>query len=88
MMLHQVCEALQKAALDPRIKGLAIEIGPLAVGYAKLQELRRWVMWGPLNWVSVTAFCDCMGGSWVQLTDLQLSALCGRICHAWCSQAS
>jgi protease-4 len=29
--------------LDPRIKGLAIEIGPLAAGWAKVQEIRRYL---------------------------------------------
>lgn len=40
-MCVQICSALQRAALDPRVSGLAIEVGPLSVGYAKLQELRR-----------------------------------------------
>ena len=39
----QICQSLQKAALDPRIKGLAIEIGPLAIGWAKVQEIRRYL---------------------------------------------
>lgn len=34
---------MQKAALDPRIKGIAIEVGPLGVGWAKLQEIRRYL---------------------------------------------
>ena len=46
----QICAALQKAALDPRIKGVAVEIGPVAAGWAKVQEIRRWVQemhqWG------------------------------------------
>ena len=29
--------------MDPRIKGLAIEIGPLAAGWAKVQEIRRYL---------------------------------------------
>jgi hypothetical protein len=37
----QLCDALKKAALDPRVSGLAIEIGPLSVGFAKLIEIRR-----------------------------------------------
>lgn len=36
-----ICSALRKAAVDPRIKGVAIEIGPLAAGWAKVQEIRR-----------------------------------------------
>ncbi|GFH21945.1 uncharacterized protein HaLaN_19335, partial [Haematococcus lacustris] len=39
----QLCEGLRKAALDPRVSGLAIEVGPLGVGYAKLQEIRRYI---------------------------------------------
>eukprot|EP00798_Chlamydomonas_sp_ICE-L_P012520 gene12520-15736_t len=42
--IPQVCSALQKAALDPRVKGIMIEIGPLAIGWAKLQELRRYIL--------------------------------------------
>ncbi|KAF5837148.1 protease IV with duplicated peptidase family U7 domain-containing protein [Dunaliella salina] len=40
----QLCQALQKAALDPRISGVAIEFGPLAAGYGKLMEVRRYLM--------------------------------------------
>jgi protease-4 len=41
--MPQLTQSLQKAALDPRVAGIAIEIEPLAVGYAKLMEIRRWV---------------------------------------------
>jgi len=41
--IPQLCEALHKAALDPRVTGLAIEVAPLALGYAKLQEIRRYI---------------------------------------------
>jgi protease-4 len=37
----QVCEALEKAAYDPRVAGLAVEIGPLAIGWARLREIAR-----------------------------------------------
>jgi hypothetical protein len=30
--IPQICSALEKAALDPRIAGVAVEISPLAVG--------------------------------------------------------
>jgi hypothetical protein len=39
--LPQVVSALEKAALDPRISGIAVEIGPLSCGYARIEELRR-----------------------------------------------
>ena len=38
--LPQVCEALIKAAYDPRIKGLYLKIGPVGAGWAKLKEVR------------------------------------------------
>eukprot|EP00775_Hariotina_reticulata_P006975 gene6975-7190_t len=41
--LPQICDALEKAAVDPRVVGIAVEISPLAIGWAKLQELRRYV---------------------------------------------
>lgn len=41
MLAPQVCAALKRAALDPRVEGLALEVGPLGVGYAKLEEIRR-----------------------------------------------
>ncbi|GAX84081.1 hypothetical protein CEUSTIGMA_g11505.t1 [Chlamydomonas eustigma] len=43
LSVPQICQALQKAALDPRVKGLAVEIGPLQVGWAKVQEIRRYL---------------------------------------------
>jgi len=39
--LPQLCLCLRKAALDPRIVGVAIKVEPLAIGWAKLQELVR-----------------------------------------------
>jgi hypothetical protein len=33
--LPQICDALEKAAVDPRVLGIAVEISPLAVGTAR-----------------------------------------------------
>ncbi|GIL57850.1 hypothetical protein Vafri_13078 [Volvox africanus] len=41
LSIPAVCGALQKAALDPRIQGVAIEIGPLGIGWGKVQEIKR-----------------------------------------------
>eukprot|EP00879_Flechtneria_rotunda_P016300 GHRR01017055.1.p1 GENE.GHRR01017055.1~~GHRR01017055.1.p1 ORF type:complete len:674 (+),score=260.41 GHRR01017055.1:690-2711(+) len=41
--LPQICDALEKAAVDPRIKGIAVELSPLAIGWAKVQEIRRYI---------------------------------------------
>eukprot|EP00882_Tetradesmus_deserticola_P001055 GHRQ01001141.1.p1 GENE.GHRQ01001141.1~~GHRQ01001141.1.p1 ORF type:complete len:653 (+),score=373.33 GHRQ01001141.1:173-1960(+) len=41
--MPQLTDALEKAAVDPRVKGIAVEINPLAIGWAKVQELRRYV---------------------------------------------
>lgn len=38
-----ICECLKKAALDPRINGLVIRVSPLQAGWAKLQEIRRYI---------------------------------------------
>lgn len=38
--LPQICEALIKAAYDPRIKGLYLKLGPVGAGWAKLKEVR------------------------------------------------
>ncbi|EFJ46294.1 signal peptide peptidase [Volvox carteri f. nagariensis] len=41
LSLPAVCSCLRKAALDPRVQGVAIEIGPLGIGWAKVQEIKR-----------------------------------------------
>lgn len=41
--LPALCDALEKAAYDPRITGLVVRIDPLAVGWGKVIELRRYV---------------------------------------------
>ncbi|GFR44623.1 hypothetical protein Agub_g5911 [Astrephomene gubernaculifera] len=41
LSMPALCTAMRKAALDPRIQGLAIEIGPLGVGWGKVQEIKR-----------------------------------------------
>ena len=38
-----LCEALRKAAYDPRVSGLLLNIDTLDVGWAKAQEIRRHV---------------------------------------------
>lgn len=43
LSLPSICSALEKAALDPRVKGIAVEIGPLSCGWAKAQEVRRYL---------------------------------------------
>lgn len=41
--MPQICDSLEKAAVDPRIKGIAVEINPLQIGWSKVQELRRYI---------------------------------------------
>ncbi|GLC74286.1 hypothetical protein PLESTF_001485100 [Pleodorina starrii] len=41
LSMPAVCGALRKAALDPRVQGVALEIGPLGIGWGKVQEIRR-----------------------------------------------
>ena len=41
--LPDLCLALMKAALDPRVKGVCVKIDPLQCGWSKLQEIRRHV---------------------------------------------
>lgn len=38
---NQVCSGLDKAALDPRVVGVCIEVGLLQAGWAKVAEVRR-----------------------------------------------
>jgi protease-4 len=39
-VLHDYVDALDEARTDPRITGLVVRIGPLATGWAKLEEIR------------------------------------------------
>lgn len=41
LSLPIICEALIKAAYDPRIKGIFVKIEPVDCGWAKLSEIRR-----------------------------------------------
>ena len=43
LSVADLTEAFQKAALDPRIVGIYINISPLDVGWAKLTEIVRYV---------------------------------------------
>ena len=36
--LPDICNALRKAALDPRIKGVCVKIDPLQCGWSKIQD--------------------------------------------------
>lgn len=39
LTVPQIISALEKAACDPRIEGVALRIGPISAGWAKLQEI-------------------------------------------------
>ncbi len=39
--MPDICNALRKAALDPRIKGVCVKIDPLQCGWSKIQEIKR-----------------------------------------------
>ena len=41
LSLPAICEALIKAAYDPRVCGIFVKIEPLDCGWAKLKEIRR-----------------------------------------------
>lgn len=41
--LPQICGALEKAAHDPRICGVYLKLSPLAAGWGKVQEVRRYL---------------------------------------------
>lgn len=41
--LPQICENLTKATYDPRIVGVYLKIDPLQCGWAKLQEIKRYL---------------------------------------------
>ena len=41
LSLPVICEALIKAAYDPRVKGVFVKIEPVTCGWAKLTEIRR-----------------------------------------------
>ncbi|KAL5987505.1 hypothetical protein ACLOJK_035253 [Asimina triloba] len=42
--LPQICENLTKAAYDPRISGVYVQIEPLNCGWAKVEEIRRHII--------------------------------------------
>ncbi|EYU38164.1 hypothetical protein ABFS82_04G140000 [Erythranthe guttata] len=44
LSLPQICENLIKAAYDPRISGIYLQIEPLSCGWGKVEEIRRHVL--------------------------------------------
>lgn len=44
LSLPQICENLLKAAYDPRISGIYIQIEPLRCGWGKVDEIRRHIL--------------------------------------------
>jgi len=43
-VLHDYLDAIDSAAGDPHVRGLVVRIGPLATGWAKLEEIRSHLM--------------------------------------------
>ncbi|XP_073010408.1 serine protease SPPA, chloroplastic [Typha latifolia] len=44
LSLPQICENLIKAAYDPRISGIYLQIEPLTCGWGKVEEIRRHIL--------------------------------------------
>lgn len=44
LSLPQICENFIKAAYDPRISGIYLQIEPLSCGWGKLDEIRRHIL--------------------------------------------
>ncbi|WOL19897.1 hypothetical protein Cni_G28699 [Canna indica] len=44
LSLPQICENFIKAAYDPRVSGIYLEIEPLSCGWAKIDEIRRHII--------------------------------------------
>lgn len=44
LSLPQICENFLKAAYDPRVSGIYLEIEPLSCGWAKIDEIRRHIL--------------------------------------------
>ncbi|URE34764.1 Peptidase family S49 [Musa troglodytarum] len=45
LSLPQICENFIKAAYDPRVSGIYLEIEPLSCGWAKIDEIRRHIQY-------------------------------------------
>lgn len=44
LSLPQICENFVKAAYDPRISGIYLQIEPLSCGWGKVEEIRRHIL--------------------------------------------
>ncbi|KAL9266313.1 Serine protease SPPA, chloroplastic-like protein, partial [Drosera capensis] len=44
LSLPQICENLEKAAYDPRIAGVYLQVDPLNCGWGKVEEIRRHIL--------------------------------------------
>lgn len=44
LSLPQICENFIKAAYDPRVSGIYLEIEPLSCGWGKIDEIRRHIL--------------------------------------------
>lgn len=41
--LPEICDVLEKAAYDPRIKGVVLRVGLMQIGWARLADLTRYI---------------------------------------------
>ena len=44
LSLPQICQNFMKAAYDPRIAGIYLQIEPLSCGWGKVEEIRRHIL--------------------------------------------
>jgi hypothetical protein len=58
--MPQIADALEKAALDPRVKGIAVEIAPLAVRLLRWARAVRCVIAARLRGCGSVCVCVCV----------------------------
>ncbi|URE34768.1 Peptidase family S49 [Musa troglodytarum] len=74
LSLPQICENFIKAAYDPRVSGIYLEIEPLSCGWAKIDEIRRHIQYFKKSGKFIVSYVTICGEK-----EYYLACACGEV---------
>lgn len=74
LSLPQICENFEKAAYDPRISGIYLQIEPLSCGWGKIDEIRRHILNFKKSGKFIVSFIPICGER-----EYYLACACGEV---------
>ena len=74
LSIPELCDCLEKATYDPRISGLFLNISPVAAGWSRLSELKRYLELFKRSGKATVAYMEIAGEK-----EYYIASMCDQI---------